>query len=190
MRRWALALALVVSGCVVEHTHTYERVAPAPRIVAGDPMETAWIITDATLELLPGVGVGYAVTYASGGIWRVRFACDSYASGLACAFDGVITATDGDEFSDLRPMHLESTDSVWYADEGHRTLGFSTVATTTLDGFDFVAPPGARVTFDLLVDGYRYAQFVFFASGDPANSGEIYTASPLREPFTLLPTVP
>lgn len=189
--RWsALAFAAVLAGCVVEHVPVYERYAPVPVEVAGDPDGAAWLVADATIDLTPGVAVGYYVTYETGGRWHVRWTCDSYASGFGCAFDGQVTASVGDALGDLQPVELETADAVWMVDEAGTAIGYSALATTAVDGFDFTAAPGAKVAFDLLVDGYRYWQFVFFPSGDPSVPASAYGASPYVLPVTLLPTTP
>jgi hypothetical protein len=189
--RWsALAFAGVLAGCVVEHEAGYERYAPEPVLVAGDPDGAAWVMSDTTIDLTPGLGVGYYVTYDAGGLWHVRWTCDSYASGFGCAFDGQVTAAAGDALGDLLPVLLEPSDQVWMVDEAGTAIGYSALATSAVDGFDFTAPAGAKVAFDLLVDGYRYWQFVFFPSGDPNDPASAYGASPYGLPVTLLPTTP
>jgi hypothetical protein len=190
MRAFALAFAAVVAGCVVESTPVIDRYADPPIAVEGDADGAAWLVSDATIDLTPGVSVGYYVTYESGGRWHVRWTCDSYASGLGCAFDGKVTATDGDPLTDLQPYQLESSDGVWLVDDAATAVGYSALATTAVDGFDFQSPAGAKITFDLLVDGYRYWQFVFFPSGDPNLPGDAFGASPYGLPVTLLPTTP
>jgi len=189
--RWvALALLALAAGCVVDEEPYYDRQAPPPVAVAGDPDGAAFVTTDAIVDPLPGVTVGYYVTYGAGGHWQVRWTCDSLASGFSCAFDGTVAATAGDALPNLTPYLLEHTDAVWYADDASTVIGYSAVATTAVDGFDFDAPPGAKVTFDLLVDGYRYWQFVFLPSGDPNVPGDLYAASPVYLPVTLLPSTP
>jgi len=179
-----------LSGCVVEHTPYYERYAPPPVAVAGDPDSAAWVVSGATIDLTPGVSVGYYLTYEEGGRWHVRWTCDSYASGLGCAFDGSVLATAGDPLTNVVPFQLERADAVWLADDAGTQIGYSAMATTAVDGFDFDAPAGAKITFDLLVDGYRYWQFVFFPSGDPGIAGDLFGASPYGLPVTLLPSAP
>jgi len=136
------------------------------------------------------VGVGYYITYETGGRWHVRWTCDSYASGFGCAFDGEVVATVGEALTDLQPIMLEGSDQVWMMDQAGTAIGYSALATTAVDGFDFTAPAGSKVAFDLLVDGYRYWQFVFFPSGDPNVDGDVFGASPYALPVALLPTVP
>ena len=190
MRSFALAIAAVLAGCVVESPPVYDRYAPPPVAVEGDADGADWLVSDATIDLTPGVSVGYYVTYETSGLWHVRWTCDSYASGFGCAFDGQVTATADATLTDLQPYQLERNDSVWMVDEAGTAIGYSAMASTAVDGFDFAAPAGAKVTFDLLVDGYRYWQFVFFPSGDPNVAGDAFGASPYGLPVVLLPTAP
>jgi hypothetical protein len=186
----ALAVACLLAGCVVDTVPVYDRYAPPPVAVAGDADGADWVVSGATIDLTPGVSVGYYLTYEAGGHWHVRWTCDSYTSGLGCAFDGSVTATAGDALTNLQPFQLERSDSVWLVDEAGTAIGYSALASTAVDGFDFDAPAGAKITFDLLVDGYRYWQFVFFPSGDPNVAGDLFGASPYGLPVTLLPTTP
>ena len=190
MRSFALAFAAVLAGCVVESTPVYDRYAPPPVAVEGDADGADWLVSDATIDLTPGVSVGYYVTCEAGGQWHVRWTCDSYASGFGCAFDGQVTATADSTLTNLQPYQLERSDDVWMVDEAGTAIGYSALASTAVDGFDFEAPAGAKVTFDLLVDGYRYWQFVFFPSGDPSVADDVFGASPYALPATLLPTTP
>ncbi len=190
MRWYALAFAALLAGCVVEHPVLYDRYADPPVDVAGDPDGAGWVVSDATIDLTPGLSVGYYITYQAGGRWHVRWTCDSLASGLGCAFDGQVTAAPGEAFTDLQPFQLERSDDVWLVDASGGAIGYSSLATTAVDGFDFQAPAGSKVTFDLLMDGYRYWQFVFFPSGDPSDPASAFGASPYGLPVVLLPTTP
>jgi hypothetical protein len=146
-------------------------------------------VTDYAADLNPGTSVGYFISYESGGHWRLRWTCDSALSGYYCLFDGTVQSTSGDSLSNLAAVSLDGSDDAWFTDETATAIGFSATATVAADGFDFDSTPGAKVTFDVLIDGVVYARLVFLPSGDP-DGGAAFAASPAALPVTLLPTVP
>ena len=186
--RWApISLALLLVGCAVDGGPV-EEIAPPPVAVPGDADGAVYIVTDAIGELDPGVGAGYSITYGSGGHWHVRWTCDSAVSGSSCLFDGAVNASAGDTLTGLVPLNIATPANVWLEATG-MDIGFSAVATVSVDGFDFDATPGAKVAFDVLIDGWRRIEFVLFPSGDPA-VGDLYAASPRFIPVVLQPTTP
>jgi hypothetical protein len=163
-------------------------IAPPPVAVPEDADGAVYVVTDATGELEPGVGAGYSITYDTGGHWHVRWTCDSAVSGGSCLFDGAVSAAAGDVLTSLAPTNITAPENVWL-EAGGMDIGFSALATVSVDGFDFDATPGAKVAFDVLIDGWRRIEFVLFPSGDPA-LGDLYAASPRFIPVVLQPTVP
>jgi hypothetical protein len=189
--RWAL-MGAVLASCAAACTTAPPPpppLGPAPVAVPGDPDGAVYLVSNASGELAPGVGVGYSITYESGGHWHVRWTCDSKVTGYTCLFDGSILAAVGDAITSLAPIPATATDTVWYEPGETGVLGFSAVATTETDGVDFDAPPGHKVSFDVLVDGAYHLEFVMFPSGDPAK-GDLFAANPRTLPVVLQPTVP
>ncbi|HEY3358248.1 MAG TPA: hypothetical protein VGQ83_33680 [Polyangia bacterium] len=185
--RWAfVGLALVATACGSEPPETVVPYPP-PVAVPGDADGAVYIVSNASGELTPGAGVGYSITYETGGHWHVRWTCDSLVTGYICNFDGAVSAAAGDLITALAPIPAEAADSVWLEPDG-TALGFSAVATTAVDGFDFDAPAGHKVSIDVLVDGAYHLEFVIFPSGDPA-LGDIFAASPRVLPVVLQPTL-
>jgi hypothetical protein len=187
MRCALLGLALSLAACSTA-TPPPTVLDPAPVAVPGDPGGAVYIVTDATGAPDPGTGTAYSITYGAGGHWSVLWTCDTSLTGLNCLFDGTITAAAGDALAALAPQSPDAVNTSWYAD-GQASIDFSAVATSDVGGLSFDAPAGHQVTFDVLVDGARYREFVFLPSGDPA-AGDLITANPRALPVVLQPTAP
>jgi hypothetical protein len=191
MRGALVLLALLVGACHGA-PHQALDLSPGPVPVPDDPDEAVYIVSDATGELAPGEGAGYSITYARGGHWSIRWTCDSALTGYSCLFDGLIAAAVGAEFTNVVPCGegagCGAPPEVWL-NTSQTDISFSASATTSTDGFDFDAPSGEKVSFDVLIDGWRQIEYVLFPSGDPA-SGDLYTASPRSLPVVLFPTEP
>jgi hypothetical protein len=130
------------------------------------------------------VQAGYGVTANLGGAYRLVWSGDAAASGAHREFRGSVY-TPG-SFSSLLPgcggaCPLEADDFVSQpiGIPGGERIDFNTLATTGLDGFDF-SVSAEPVYFDLLIDGARYPDLVFFPSSDTGTM-----VSPAAIPFGL-----
>jgi hypothetical protein len=140
----------------------------------------ATIDADETMESEPGQGAGVFIEYATGGRWHVYTMCDTDITEQSCAFDVVVTMTDG-SITDVRGDALESADDLEEDGDGFQ---FSTVTSGDVDGVLFDATAGGTVRFEVFLDGVRDPRFVFWVGG-----GAIHNGAPTN-PIDLVPSDP
>ena len=175
-----VALAASSSGCVpwseVDDTAMSAR-ALGPRDVAQVTIDTG-----ATLSLTPGDGVGVFVQYAQGGHWNLSTTCDTRSSGQSCAFDVVISPSDGATLSGVQGQDLSSADTLQLRPDG--TVRLLTSTSYGTNGISFDAPPGATVEIDALLDGAAQPSLVNVVS-----DGAVLAGVPTN-PVALSPSYP
>jgi hypothetical protein len=151
---------------------------------AGSVCIAAYSIDNGTgIVVSPGTQAGFGITANTGGSYRIVWTGDASASLTYREFQGTIF-TEG-TFSGVNPGCAgtcplgggDDTVSAPQAVTGGTQITFDSITTTGLEGFDFVASK-EPVQFDLLIDGERHPELVFFGSG---GSG----ISPATDPFAL-----
>jgi hypothetical protein len=131
------------------------------------------IDTGAALAVTPGQQAGYGILANVGGSFRVVWTGEGASTGSFNNFTGTVWTTaviDSVTPGCQGQCDLESGDvvSAPTAVTGGYRVDFDTVASTGLDGFDFTVTAESSqqpVYFDLLVDGVRNEQLVFYTSG-------------------------
>jgi hypothetical protein len=174
LRKIAL-LAALCGGCVVVHDNN----PPPPPPPQGPPLYQ--IDPGASTVIYPGQQAGFGITANVGGSYRMVWTGDSAVQ--YTNFRGSVY-TPG-HFSIVNPgcnggCPVESSDfftAPQAVSGGGEEFTFDTVATTGIDGVDFVVSL-EPVEFDLTIDGARYPSLVFFTS----NGAD---ASPATIPFDL-----
>jgi hypothetical protein len=182
MRTICIALlGLAASGCIVVHDNPQPQPQPQPPADTTPPVYR--IAPGRSTIVQPGTQAGYGITANLGGSYRIVWTGQSPQA--YDHFTGSIH-TPG-TFTDFVPgcadgsCPLERGDIVNApVDDGAgQTITFDTYATDGLDGLDF-AVSLEPVEFDLVIDGARYPQLVFFPDTD---TGAI--DSPGTMPFQL-----
>ncbi len=179
----AVGLTLGLTACVIVQDD------PAPPITdpgygnySGVPY-LATIDADEKLVQDPGKGVGLIVEYGSEGHWRVWTVCDSFVSGLACAFDVCVSAPNHPfSIGRVDGEGLEGDDIVYGYDDG--TVCMSTLTDYDLDTMTFDTPPGETLRLEMALDGASRPEFVFWV-GD----GIVHAGAP-SNPLDLQPNTP
>jgi hypothetical protein len=139
------------------------------------------------VQIQPGVTAGYDILASPGGSFRIVWTGDGLTSGAKSNFTGTIWTTA--TIDSVAPgcsdgsCPLESNDFVSTATQvtGGYLVSFDTITSTGIDGFDFTvtAESSAQpVYFDLLIDGVRRADLVYFSSANQISS-------PQTDPFGL-----
>lgn len=153
-----------------------------PSVPVGAP--THLIQVGAGTVVQPGFQAGYGITANVGSSFRIVWTGDAAASGTYTTFQGSVFTTG--HFLTQDPgcrggCALEGGDyvSTPLATPGGERIDFDTTATTGLDGFDF-STDSEPVYFDVLIDGQRYPELVFFTDG---TTGTMASAASL--PFGL-----
>jgi len=169
------ALAVVAAGC-------------GP--YTGGPIPTGATVYDivpgASTIIQPGVQAGYGITANTGGVYRLVWTGDRGSSGTNRSFQGSVW-TPG-SFTQVTAgcigggCPVESGDTVKQpvAINGGQRVDFDATTADGIDGFDVVVT-FEPVYFDLLIDGSRHPELVFFSSA--ALGGQIATAGAM--PFGL-----
>ncbi len=179
MKTWNL-LALAVGALATGACGTTVYVGGS--VPVGAPVHT--IKAGAGTVVDPGTQAGYGITANTGGSYRIFWTGDSQASGTYREFQGSIY-TSGTFISENPGCGgicaLEAGDYVSQPilTGGGERIDFDTFATDGLDGTDFVVST-EPVYFDLLIDGVRYPQLVFYTDAILNTS-----ASPADIPFGL-----
>ena len=129
----------------------------------------------------PGTQAGYGILANAGGSFRVVWTGEGATTGSYTNFTGTVWTTAVIDsvtpgcFQNACPLEGGDSVSAPTAVTGGYLVDFSAVATTGLDGFDFTvtAESAAQpVYFDLLIDGQRFSQLIFFSSaGQAATAG-------------------
>lgn len=177
--------AVFAGGCVVVHDNNPPPPGPPPPTPPPAQIPTYRIQPGAGTVVFPGTQAGFGITANVGGSYRLVWTGDAATSGTYSNFTGYVY-TPG-SFTVFDPgcgggCPLEGNDYVYQpaaVSGGGEEIDFDTIATDGLDGFDFGVDT-EPVTFDLVIDGVRYQQLVFFTSGDTGQ-----TSSPESIPFAL-----
>lgn len=141
----------------------------------------ATIDVDQTLDTAPGEGIGVFIEYASGGTWHVFTSCDTAISGLTCAHNVSVTVPASASFGNIKQDGLEGADTVYEYTDG---LELATDTSTDLDGVYFDTDPGAKVRFEVWLDGQAESRFVYWVGG-----GAVHAGAP-SNPVDLIPSAP
>lgn len=175
--------ALFAGGCVVVHDNPPppHQQPPPTTPPPATTIPTYGIDPGASTIVLPGQQAGYGITANVGGSYRVVWTGDTPTA--YTNFTGYIY-TPG-HFTVVNPgcggqCPIEANDYIYApvaVQGGGEEIDFDTVATDGLDGLDF-GTDAEPVTLDLLIDGVRYPQLVFFTSGG-------VTSAPSTIPFAL-----
>jgi hypothetical protein len=146
---------------------------PLPSTTGAD---TYHIDSGGSIYIVPGTQAGYSILANTGASYRIVWSGDATTSSTYREFTGTVWTTG--TFTSVTPgggagcdCALESGDVVDgpVSVRGGQRIDFDTIATTGLDGFDFVAST-EPVFFDLLIDGQRLPQLVFFGSNGATSS--------------------
>jgi len=168
------ALAVVAAGC-------------GP--YTGGPIPTGATVYDivpGASTLIPPGQAGYAITANTGGSYRLVWTGDTGTSGVRRSFQGSVW-TPG-RFNTVTAgcigggCAVEGNDTVKtpVAITGGERVDFDANTAEGVDGFDMTVT-FEPVYFDLIIDGQRYPELVFFSSA--ALGGQVATAGTM--PFGL-----
>lgn len=180
-------LSVSMLGCVIQRQDRIVR-DDAPSCTAPDASAPlVWVETDEQLNATPGEGAGVFVEYSSGGHWYVWTTCDTKITGNSCNFDVLARAMDasitnvvGDSVSAGGAAYQPCSNSAQLVTD---------VATSTA-GVHFDTPPGARVQFDVLLDGSPYPELVYwYGSHRKGDASTVRYGAP-GNPVTFSPTHP
>ena len=155
---------LVLAACSDGHSQSYRTETPVP----AENIALYEIDAAQGMAQEPGLGAGTFIEYQSGGQWYVYVTCDSSRpGGVPCAWDIQVDLLGG-WWRGLVAVNLGSDDYL-----ANETWGPRLVAQTTdeVEGFYFMAEPGATVSFDVLLDGLPGNRYVFWVSGGAVNPG-------------------
>jgi len=128
------------------------------------------------LGFAPGIDAGYYIVSNGQGGWAMQWTADAkLVGGGAAAFDGKLSCMGSGSFANVATVSFEADDMMSMPKSSE--IDFSSVASTGFDGLQFTTGPDG-VTFDLLIDGERRPDLVFFLQG-----GRLVT--PATVPFIL-----
>jgi len=180
-------VALISGGCVVVHDNGGGGGAGGGGGGGGSggPL-TYRIQPGASTIVSPGTQEGYGITASLGGNYRTVWTGDVQVSGAYSHFTGTIY-TPG-HFTGFDPgcggICPDENSDVFTAPGpvagGGEQITFDTFATDGLDGLDFTVTL-EPVEFDLLADGIRRPEIVFFPATDAGGA----ISSPASMPFDL-----
>jgi len=123
------------------------------------------------MDINPGNGVGMFVEYATGGLWTVKFTCDTTLTGITCPWSINAQTLDGSAISAVDQQNLDSEDFIDHSTPS--VLAYDGVTTTELDQFTFQTAPGLHVGFDII--GLQYEpnpnRYVFWIGDGGLNRG-------------------
>jgi hypothetical protein len=162
-------VALGLGGCIIE---AGGGPPPPPPVITVVPT-TAQVVRiepGAGTIVQPGVQAGYGITANVGSSYRILWTGDASASLSYREFTGSIYTAGN--FTSVTPgcannfCALEAGDYVSppTPTTGGTRIDFDTIATTGLDGLDFIVD-SEPVYFDLNIDGVPYPNLVLFTSG-------------------------
>ena len=185
--------AMLVSGCFSEEYgwDTAPDVSEAGSRPNSEPVR-AVIDTDQTMEIQPGKGVGLFIEYETGGVWRVRTACDTSLGTEPCFFQIYAILPTTSHYPDILP-ESDSCDSYGYWSYGtlnlggswyERVLQFETYVTDGVGRLVFRIEPGMPVQFLVYLDFMPESRFTYWA-GD----GALHYGAP-SNPIELEPSTP
>lgn len=189
--------AMLASGCIIESTSCDDGYCPPCSDTGGwagsggsggtggssgsTQIVRATIDTDATLETVPGEGIGAFIEYAEGGRWHVFTACDTELSGLPCYFNVIAILPEGATYGGVSEESLESEDAIYEYEDG---LELVTVTRGDVDGMYFDAPEGEVVRFEVYLDDRPDPRFIYWVGG-----GAVHNGAPTN-PIDLKPSSP
>lgn len=141
---------------------------PTSKPPAQPPAGPMLIDTDATLNAVPGEGVGVMVEYASGGEWKIRTTCDTNVSAAVCIFDLTASLKAG-TFELVESDGVEGLDNLKVVEATQAVLHAETASDT--DGMRIKAAPGSILRLEVQLDGKPESRFVYWMSGGVVNEG-------------------
>lgn len=123
--------------------------------------------TDQTMSAVGGEGVGVFIEYAAGGHWHLWWTCDTAQTRQSCDFSVSATAASG---------NIENVDASELVGGAVTSPNASRVeatsnTTTGVDGIRFDTNPGAVITVDAAVGGFKDGAFLFFVQDGKVNGG-------------------
>ena len=144
--------------------------SPSPMLVEVD--------TDQTMDAVGGEGVGVFIEYAKGGHWHLWWTCDTAQTRQSCDFSVSATAASG---------NIENVDASELAGGAATSPTASRVeatssTTTEVHGIRFDTKPGAVITVDAAIGGFKDGAFLFFVQDGKVNGG---FAGKLTNPLQL-----
>ncbi len=176
------AFALFSNAClVVVDDHHSGAGGPVP---SGSPVYR--ILPNTPTVVQAGLQAGYGITANTSGGYRLVWTGDGGTSGTYREFwgsvwtTGTFTIVTQGCVQGACPLEFDDYVSPVATLTGGQRIDFDAFATTGIDGFDFAASPDP-IYFDLLIDGKRYPNLVFFPATD--NGGQISNVG--ASPFGL-----
>ncbi|APR86781.1 hypothetical protein A7982_12130 [Minicystis rosea] len=143
-----------------------------------EPTETApqvvTIDADATIQAVPGDGVGVFVEYSTGGHWNVFTTCDFNApengGNYSCGFDVFATVLDeGATIDNPKGQDLAGQDQIELLADG--SVHLYTENTLGLGGIRFDTPVGATVQLEVYLDGYADPHYIYWVGKEVLHQG-------------------
>jgi hypothetical protein len=178
----ALSASAMIVSCADPDDGDRDWNAPPPGTT--DHPDQAAIQTGATLDAMPGAGVGVFVEYATGGHWTVTTACDTNTSDLPCGFDVFVSGVDPKTaLSNIQQQDAAGSDDVG-VEQSSGTIHLFANTTTNLDGVTFDATPGATLEVEMYLDDQAQPRFVYWIGADKV----LHTGAP-TDPIDFAPTV-
>jgi hypothetical protein len=185
----AAPLLLASSACLVDpeprDTVYYDPAPPPPVPNPGPTTSTVGITTGQTLASDGGQGAGVLVEYLGGGQWYVWTVCDTFLTGLVCAYDVTLALEPGAAFVSVAEEPVDADNSNDARASGTQaTVIFDTQ--TEVDGvLAQVDPPGAPLFVRATLDGRLDPEFMFWID----ETGAVRHGSPTN-PVWFAPTTP
>lgn len=188
-----IAAAVLAGGCVIDSSNCDKRDCPGCDDTGGmagggggsstpaQDVVLATVDTGATLDALPGDGIGAFIEYAEGGQWHVFTTCDTTSSGLPCAFNIVASVASGASYGSAHGASLEEGDEVFEYSDG---VELAALTSNDIDEMTFQAPEGDAVRFEVYLDGQLDARFIYWVGG-----GAVHNGAP-TDPIDLRPNTP
>lgn len=140
------------------------------------------IDTDRTISN-QGDGVGLFVEYASGGLWRLTFACDTAITDVPCVWTVWAQTVDYSSLRGSEAIEFESSDRLSSSTEGFAEM--QSVTELDTDTVELRVNAGVQMEFEVWLDGDNYPErYVYWVADGGLNLG---MPSPV---FRLVPTQP
>ena len=133
--------------------------SPSPMLVEVD--------TDQTMDAVGGEGVGVFIEYAKGGHWHLWWTCDTAQTRQSCDFSVSATAASG-TIENVDASELAG--GVATSPTASRVEATSST-TTEVHGIRFDTKPGAVITVDAAIGGFKDGAFLFFVQDGKVNGG-------------------
>ena len=171
--------ASLLLGCVYDNEPPRE-LAPDPKPYAPPPGEPTQpgsgtspspmlveIDSDQTMNAVGGDGVGVFVEYARGGHWHLWWTCDTAGTNQSCEFSVSATVATG-TITNLDASELEGG---FVTSPTPSRVDAKSTTTTQVHGIRFDTEPGAVLTVDAAVGGFKDGAFLFFVQDGKVNGG-------------------